>query len=404
MSTQSKSLIAYSESSVSPTHFAVWASWVSFCLATFGWSQTTDTGAQLAQWFTSGGSCTGALNTYGGNYWTYTFPAMAGTSSYPLPLPGGAVVFSGFTLGAVGNNGTFIVAPFPVAGNPTSTSITVTNTTGTTTVTGAGVMAPVPSSSGYTTGVNTSNPPANAANTAYWEVWTPGDALAAIYPYYVKIWYGQYSVGSQEPEVWLQLGNGTDGAGNLMGNITLAYYSHTRSAAASSANAFPCYASGDNSRFSFALFDNSSGDACFIFSVERSKNQSGADTATYAHVIQLGSDPSTWRQQALFPPSSPYGSAGIAEVSTLLCALPATASTFSFGATVGVSPVWPHLGCLGNPVLGVVAYLVSDFVDQMLFSASLYGNSHTYLPISLPAATMSPTPATTNGKLAIRYE
>ncbi len=409
MATQTKPLIAYSEiTSGPPTHFVVWASWVSFCLATFGWSQTTDTGAQLAQWFTSGGSCTAAANTYGGNYWTYAFPAIAGTSAYLLPLPGAAVVFSGFTVGAVGNNGTFIVAPYSVAGNPTATSITVTNATGTTTVTGAGVMAPVPNSSGYTTGSATTYPPANAANTAYWEVWTPTDALSATYPYYLKIWYGSYS--SNTPEIWLQLGNGTDGAGNLMGNMGVPYYCIITNNAASASNLFPCFASGDNSRVSFALWDGAgsgwAGSA--VFSIERSKNTSGADTATYAHIIQMGtanSQPTApRRQQVLFPTGSPYGLVGVAETSTWLSAVPATATTFSLGTTVGVSPVWPHLGCLGNPLLGVVVYMSTDFVDQVPFTASLYSVPHTYLPFALAANLLSPNLAANTNRIAIRYE
>jgi len=399
MATQTKLLVAYSESSGAPTHFNNWASWVSWCLATFGWSQTTDTGAQLAQWL--GGSVTSVTNP-SGNIYTYTFSGgFTGTSTYTQPLPGQAIILSGFTgTPGTGNNGTFVVLASPA---PTSTSFSVVNVNGSTTYTGSPVIT---LNTNYAAAETTTYPPANAANTAVWEIWTPTDALSGTYPYYLKIWYGA-AVGDT-PQIWLQLGNGTDGSGNLTGNTTIPYYCTINDNGGNSSNLYASFASGDSSRVSFALFDNAGGNGNIVFSVERSKNNSGADTAIYAHIIQMGTYNSQAgaprRQQALFPAGSPYGLVGVAETSSWLAAVPATATSFSLGTTVGVSPVWPHLGCLGNPLLGVVVYMSADFADQVPFTASLYGIPHVYLPFALATNLLSPALAANTNRIAIRYE
>jgi hypothetical protein len=404
VATQSKMLLLYSETGTTTTpKFANWAAWINYCLASFGWQQTNDAGTGRAQWWDSvaGGGISAAANTYGGNFWTLTFPQITGPTTNPLPQPGNAITLTGFTGAAVGNNGTFQVAPYSVAGNPTATSVTVINPNGTTNVSGTGVMTGMAiAGQGLSISTNAESYPP-AAGAVAWETWTSTDANSASYPLYVKLWYGAYT--GNQPGLWLQLGGGTDGAGNLTGNCSAAYLCGAGSTASASVY-LPCYASGDTTRFVFALgnYSNTLGLAT-AFGVERSKDQFGNDTPQYAVVWSCGY--STVRRQQCVAPMGSAFQVTANETSELAMLLPDSVATFSGGGTVGVAPLFPFAGCLGNPLLGCMGFMTGDIPDNCCFQCSIYGTPHTYLPINAATTNgMFQPGASTNTRLAIRYE
>jgi hypothetical protein len=217
-----------------------------------------------------------------------------------------------------------------------------------------------------------------AANTAQgYEIWRFADSLQASAPIYFKIEYGSGTVAGN-PGLWFTFGTGTDGAGTMTGPIS------TRQqlvSAAYAVNALDCYWSGSTGHFCAALFAGGVGastSTCQMFAFERTKNASGADTSQGLQIV--------WKLVA-GAGAGAFGSLAwdrttgtMSSESSLGTVMP-SGTTGKNGTQVAVYPIFLHNGPFLNPPIGALAYHNADIVAKGAVTFTMYGVSHTYMPI-----------------------
>ena len=206
-----------------------------------------------------------------------------------------------------------------------------------------------------------------------YEIWRFADALQATAPVYYKIQYGEGSA-VDGPGVRVQFGSGSDGAGNLTGNLSTAYD------AEGNTNAAACIVkgSGDTNRFAFAGGFLAASVLGLCFSFERMKDASGNDTVEgvmwCAHSSGVASSTSAVCQSALW--NSAVGNYGLVEDD--LMALFPSGTTMKTATLQMVQPIFHNKGVYTNPQLGLVGIYTNDIAANSTFVANMYGVSHTY--------------------------
>lgn len=118
--------------------------------------------------------------------------------------------------------------------------------------------------------------PSGANQSRGYEIFRFDDALQATAPVYIKLEYGAGSVSAGYPGMWITVGTGTDGAGNLTGQISLRFGLNAGGSTAS--NYSSRYACSSN-RLAVIFWQSSAGAYNMGFSVERSHASDGNDTA-----------------------------------------------------------------------------------------------------------------------------
>ena len=228
------------------------------------------------------------------------------------------------------------------------------------------------------------------------------DALQASAPVYLKIQFGE-GAGVDGPGIRVQIGSGSDGAGNLTGNVSTARDAETIT------NAAACIVvgSGDTNRFSFAGGFLAASVRGMCFSIERMKDSNGDDTIEgvmwTAHTSAAAASTGGAMQCTLWNPS--LGDYGLVE--TNLMALFPTGSTMKTVTQTMVSPCFHNKGVWTNPQVGVVGYYTADIAPNATFVAYMYGATHTYYALpdtafATGAAFQGPGGGTEAA--AIRYE
>lgn len=342
---------------VSQANFETWSkNGLSAALASFGWTQTTDTGQINWTAIVSSVPISAVINN-GDTTATYTYDATSATG--PVLAGGNSVItVTGFTNGANNISQTLISS---TGGSGAASTFTVTN---------AAAVNETHAATGTTTYFQV-----GVALDLY-EIWKMTDVLASSCPCVLRIDYLKNT--SNQMEMAFQVGLGTNGQGIItLGNSL----SHNYSAfgANDTTDTTNAYFSGSSNRLSLTMWARSGsagsgGSIRFIFALERSHDSTGADTAEYLTYVGYGN--STSRQQCVFAD----GSFSVSETGGAMGVLPFTPSSAVFGTGTAVSPIFPMIGKLDNPMMGAVAGKTSDFTDLSTFSISIYGASHTYVP------------------------
>lgn len=328
---------------------------LSAALAAFGWTQTTDTGQINWTAVVSSVPISAVINN-GDTTATYTYDATTATG--PALTTNSVISVSGFTNSP---NNISNLAISATGGSGAASTFTVTN---------AAAVNETHAATGTTTYFST-----GVSFTVY-EIWKMTDVLAASSPCFLRIDYIRN--GSNQMQIGLTVGLGSNGHGVItLGNSLQHLYSAaTSNDTTDTTNA---YFSGSSNRLSFTMWarngsSGAGGTARFIFTVERSHDSTGADTAEYLTYVGYGSNLS--RQQCVFAD----GTFSVSEASGAMGVLPFTPTSGVFGTGTAISPIFPMIGKLDNPLLGVVSGKTGDFTDLSTFSISVYGSSHTYIP------------------------
>lgn len=238
------------------------------------------------------------------------------------------------------------------------------------------------------------------ANTVQgFEIWRPGDALS---PIFLKIEYGSGAANALHPGVWITLGNGTNGAGTLTGNVS----ARTQLSASGNTTGNVTIRSGGNaSSFQIMLASEFNNGANMIaFSVERSytpvTSPSPALTETDDYAV-LSWITATQKQSQVVPKAG-LGSVPAPRLFDSLCG--------DDGVTVrGVSPaycfLYPFWGRACLPLRSFAAYMNAEMTGQDDDTADFYGVSLNYFRAggTLNNIFGNGTPAT-NSRLAMRYD
>jgi hypothetical protein len=293
---------------------------------------------------------------------------------------------------------------------------------------------------GFTSIVNTVNtliwvPGSNTSNTwsrfAY-DIWKSNDSLTSTNPIFFKIIYGNDA--SSRPTPYFYWGCATDGSGNITTNYNWGPYQIYSPLAGgpptvASNNTFFTFSpshtdtapwesdfSGATGRFSALLwrgYPTGIGGPQVLLNIERSHDNSGNDTDAYWTVAFIGNPAVNGfniysLSQSIFKPSTggagtiygfAYGSAlnntsnqgagigyGVPPLPTVAIPLTLNVNNLNGGAwglsvnnSVPVLPVFPIVGYVGNPMIGMIVMKSDDTSDGALITASFYGTSHPYL-------------------------
>lgn len=227
-----------------------------------------------------------------------------------------------------------------------------------------------------------------------YQVWRFSDAHQATMPVFIKIWYGSGVSYPQAPGLWIQVGTGTDGVGNLTGQVGAFIRVGTQNYVDVAAK---CIFSGEAGRISFVLFFSAA--SCGIaVNVERSRDASGNLTDEGVIVQTFGAYDKGFSQ--FIPKTGTIRAAA----SSLPAALPGGATTMAGGADVILAPLWPW-GFDGQkqPGTGFLVYFGPDLTNDNPVPVSIYGANHTYYPINQGGLTGVVSGFATS-TLAMRYE
>jgi hypothetical protein len=235
-----------------------------------------------------------------------------------------------------------------------------------------------------------------AVNTTVYEIWNMADTLQATSPVFLKIEYGTGTT-TAIPALFLTMGTGSNGAGtltNASGRTPL-----YNIAGGGAATTYECDFSGSTNRFSFYMWRLTN--APPVFSIERAHDTSGNDLGTYFSTLlasQQASTPFVF-QQTVFPAASggpmPFEAGGITS--------PTHAISGVWGTNIAVTPFFPMVGFMDNPLLGLMCIKTGDFADGANFTMTVYGASHNYVALKSNTIVYLPNGQTGNS-LAIRYE
>src|ERR1043166_6389718 len=113
-------------------------------------------------------------------------------------------------------------------------------------------------------------------------VYKMADTLQSTSPVFIRVDYGSGTSASIFG-LWLTIGTGSDGAGNITGVVWNGGASATANFCgntSSSIQASNCYGSASTSRVTIALFVQGASTYHLVFGIERTKNATGADTGT----------------------------------------------------------------------------------------------------------------------------
>jgi len=214
------------------------------------------------------------------------------------------------------------------------------------------------------------------SNNYVYEVWKANDAQAATLPIFLRIEYG-YS--SSAPRCRVYAGTGSNGSGTLTGGLlTGAPWEVTYEGSNHGGAGYPCFFSGDAGEFRFYLWQGLTSNSSCVLAVERSKDSSGNKTTEYFTVLCANAYTGTANtfQQTIVSPSL----VGNRENGVVCLSLTSGSGTGLWNGTVAALPVFPILGKVGNPMLGMMAAVASDTLDGALVSVvSLYGASHNFV-------------------------
>lgn len=231
-------------------------------------------------------------------------------------------------------------------------------------------------------------------NYAGYSVFRMADTLQATAPVFAKIEYG--STGSANAITFrITVGQATDGAGAITG-VQAAPFVISTSVDYTIANA-NSYFSGDTNRFVMvAYYDGGSNGNGLLFSIERSKDATGADTGE-AVLIAYGAVGNAISTTVLVVGQGEATS----QTGTATAAVPQSGTNFTFGTNVGLSGPNYYAGKRFPDGMNLLAYLFNDFSAGITATVVVYGTNHTYRFIHDHGPTINNN---SNNRLAMRYE
>lgn len=235
------------------------------------------------------------------------------------------------------------------------------------------------------------DPVAQNSSKGY-DIFRMDDGLQGTAPVFAKVEYGadDFNGNSQlEMGLWVTVGQGSDGAGNLTGKQTSRIQLSNR---LDNNGVLPCHCSGSSSRIVMNLFRWSAAAqptrGNMLLSIERTHDANGADTTEGVLVITNGSRGQTatrksWCQPLIF---------GVTSAQTENEGAPATmnGSQASAGDGAGNTGVWPWMipGRRGpeNPSRNVLSYWLGDLTPDNDVPVTIYGLAHTYRTLGAAVA------------------
>jgi hypothetical protein len=205
------------------------------------------------------------------------------------------------------------------------------------------------------------------------------DDLQATHPIYAKIEFGSGS-NANYPAIWVTLGTGSDGAGLTTGD----FFGPTQAAANNhSTSLAPPYSFGSasTSHATFVMGDGTSTNVKLMFSIERGRDDDGAELGEVVYVMYAASNGVMKETQYLLPAN---GSSQATLQTSQYFATP-NGSIYLPHENVGFAryPMWKETGSPARlepapPALGFIATFDGFFADEAILGVYMYGTPHYY--------------------------
>lgn len=212
--------------------------------------------------------------------------------------------------------------------------------------------------------------PAAINTVAGYEIWRMNDALQATAPIFLKIEYGT-GAATANGSLWIQLGNGSSGAGALSGVLSTRQQVQCTATVA----AIPHYWSGDTNRACVAVIGASAATSMSV-GWERTVDATGVVSGEGALLVYRGT--SAWGQQAWNQAIGPY----TATWETSLGCMGAAVAPFGVtGLQVAIYPIYHNKGVFCNPGYNYMAYENATIGALSTISFNVYGAAHTYITL-----------------------
>ena len=205
-----------------------------------------------------------------------------------------------------------------------------------------------------------------------------------------KLEYGAATTTATRPGMWLQVGTGSNGTGTLTGNTSTRQQLQSISSNTTLSN---CYFSGSNNRIQVAMWPTIN-NITIVFAIERLKDANGADITDGVQILMMDNTP-TMKAQVL-----PQSGSVPAQDSPVCCGS-SSLTTAIIGTEVGTFTVFPLRNKLYPPMMGFVGYMSTDLTALVTVTLTLYGSSHTLLPLNGPTTFLR---GNSNGVPMMRYE
>lgn len=245
-------------------------------------------------------------------------------------------------------------------------------------------------------------PGATSTSMGY-SVFRMNDTLQATQPVFLKIEYGSSAASTATPALWVTIGTGSDGAGNITGILRTRFHI----AAGAAGHTGVCYFSGDSGRYACTLWPlSSNANLYMILSIERTKDAAGAVTSegllyfSGTYNIYSGNQ----SQFIPFTGSAPSG------YTTWNAVVPTTTTNGSVGNTTAVWTVKCWTPGESVPSSNLFLYTYGDFTPNSPVVLTLYDGAYTgtYWPFNISSVGIGSTlwrgNSATNVGIMMRYE
>jgi hypothetical protein len=203
------------------------------------------------------------------------------------------------------------------------------------------------------------------------------DALSATYPVVMKVDYGSSQFNGSMVKIWVTVGMGSDGIGNITNVMVNSLGCAVGTNASSATDLTNSYGSASPGRMCFGLFVSESASLNYqlIFSIERSKNDIGADNGdgiliTLTNGLNSGVDST---QYGIYANTlQPAQETGVAYIMTM------QNPSQSFDGSVGAGVISHFKGIAQQPGIGMIIMNSADVPPEGTFVLNIYGANHAY--------------------------
>lgn len=236
-----------------------------------------------------------------------------------------------------------------------------------------------------------------SGNVAGFEVWHMTDALQNTTPVYVKIEYGTAG-NSNKPAWWLTIGNGSDGADNILGIPTPRI--QVIGPSTNPANPIPWFFCGNPNRITIAasMVVAGSNVSPMVFSVERTHDNAGGDTSE--GVLFVGATGGGVVSQEYW-----NGRTGPGPVEASVGAFIPAASISGTGSAFHWYPIYLNTGGgYTNPSLAVAYAGGVQFPARIPAALTHYGQPHIFLPLDNSPSVNRSAQTYTNFRMMMLWE
>lgn len=230
----------------------------------------------------------------------------------------------------------------------------------------------------------TATRPTVANTTAGYEIYRFNDSLQGTAPIFLKLEYGTSS-NTSNPQLWLTVGTGSDGAGTITGTVVPRTICATTPGAPSTSTPYPsyiCMIGGQLMVCSKTGAGSSGSNSGMFWHVGRSTDDTGADTADGV-VVYYKTSSITYQsaQFRYFAAAATITAAGTSSSGGPYCMIPAALTSSLVGADI---QAFKHYAAFPfvRPVVGLVTVLTAEVPAGNTISVAAVGSTpRTYISI-----------------------